>query len=267
MIRAALAALVALAGPAAAAEVAAPERLRGVDPAALGYTYAVGTFAPEYAPPAPGSYTLPVIQTVHDHSLVDADGRPTTLFTLKRGRVAVVAFIYTTCIDVAGCPLGNAVLARIDRALAAEPSLARRARLITVSFDPERDTPARMARVRALYRPSASWRFLTTRGDNELRPLLEDFGQPVAKLRFADGRWSGLFRHVLKVFLLDRENRVRNIYSVGFLGPALVLNDIRTLAGEPASTAPPGAAGLASPTMAASARRHAAARGPSLRHR
>ena len=266
MIRAALAALVALAGPVVAADVAAPD-LRGIDPAALGYTYAVGTFAPEYAPPPPGSYTLPVIETVRDHPLVDADGRPTTLFALKGGRVAVVAFIYTTCVDVAGCPLGNAVLKRIDHALAAEPSLARQARLITVSFDPERDTPARMARVRALYRPSASWRFLTTRGEDDLRPLLEDFGQPVAKLRFADGRWSGLFRHVLKVFLLDRENRVRNIYSVGFLGPELVLNDIRTLVGEPAATRPPGGDGFASPTMAASAPQHAEERGPSPRRR
>jgi len=266
VIRAALAALVALAGPVVAADVAAPDRLRGINPAALGYTYAVGTFAPEYAPPAPGSYTLPVIQTVRDHPLVDAAG-PTTLFALKRGQVAVVAFVYTTCVDVAGCPLGNAVLKRIDRALAAEPSLARQARLITVSFDPERDTPARMARVRALYRPSASWRFLTTRGEDDLRPLLEDFGQPVAKLRFGDGRWSGLFRHVLKVFLLDRENRVRNIYSVGFLGPDLVLNDIRTLLRETTATPPSRGSRLASPTMAASAPRHVAARGPSPRHR
>ena len=235
MIRPALAVLVAIAVPAVAAEVAAPERLRGVDPTALGYTYAVGTFAPQYAPPAVGSYTLPVIQTVQDHPLIDADGRPTTLFALKHGQVAVVAFVYTTCVEVAGCPLGNAVLKRVDGALAAEPGLARRARLITVSFDPERDTPARMAQVRALYRPSASWRFLTTRGEAELRPLLDDFDQPVAKLRFADGRWSGLFRHVLKVFLLDQENRVRNIYSVGFLGPELVLNDIRTLLRETAA--------------------------------
>src|SRR5881409_30294 len=196
-------------------------------------------------------------------SVKSVDGRPTTLFTLKRGRVAVVAFIYTTCIDVAGCPLGNAVLARIDGALAAEPILARQARLITVSFDPERDTPARMARVRALYRPSASWRFLTTRGEDDLRPLLEDFGQPVAKLRFADGRWSGLFRHVLKVFLLDRENRVRNVYSVGFIGPELVLNDVRTLLREADASPPPGAGYLASPTTAASAPPPAGVRGPS----
>src|SRR5207302_6164150 len=89
---------------------------------------------------------------------------------------------------------------------------------------------------RALYHPSASWRFVTARGEAELRPLLDDFGQPVAKLRFADGRWSGLFRHVLKVFLLDRENRVRNVYSVGFLGPELVLNDVRTLLREADAT-------------------------------
>ena len=267
MIRPPLAVLVAIAVPVVAAEMAAPERLRGVDPAALGYTYAVGTFAPQYAPPAVGSYTLPVIQTVRDHPLTDADGRATTLFALKHGQVAVVAFVYTTCVEVAGCPLGNAVLKRVDSALAAEPGLAHRARVITVSFDPERDTPARMARVRALYHPSASWRFLTTRGEADLLPLLEDFGQPVAKLRFADGRWSGLFRHVLKVFLLDRENRVRNIYSVGFLGPELVLNDIRTLLRETAARHPPAADRPASPTMAASAPPPAGARGPSPRHR
>jgi len=260
--RAILAALVAW--PAMAAEVAAPERLRGVDPAALGYTYAVGTFAPEYAAPPVGSYTLPVIQTVHDHPLLDAGGHTTTLFALKRGQVAVVAFVYTTCVEVAGCPLGNAVLARLDRTLAADPALGRRTRLITISFDPERDPPARMAAVRALYRASTSWRFLTTGGDADLGPLLEDFGQPVAKLRFADGRWSGLFRHVLKVFLLDRENRIRNIYSAGFLAPELVLNDVRTLLREAGATP---SAGSSVPTLAASGPRHAEAPGPSPRRR
>ena len=267
MIGRTLAALAAVAVPALAAEVAAPERLRGVDPAALGYTYAVGTFAPEYAPPAVGSYTLPVIQSIRDHPLIDADGRPTTLFALKRDQVAVVGFVYTTCVEVAGCPLGNAVLKGIDTALGAEPDLARRARLVTVSFDPERDTPARMTQVRALYRPSASWRFVTTPGEAELRPLLDDFGQPVAKLRFADGRWSGLFRHVLKVFLLDRENRVPNVYSVGFLGPELVLNDIRTLLRETDVSLPPGARRPAARTMAASAPPSAGAHGPSPRRR
>jgi cytochrome c peroxidase len=83
--------------------------------------------------------------------------------------------------------------------------------------------------VRARHRPRADWRFATTRDDAQLAPLLADFDQPVAKLRWADGRWTGLFRHVLKVFVLDGEHRVRNVYSVGFLNPDLVLNDLRTL--------------------------------------
>src|SRR5437899_6520936 len=86
-----------------------------------------------------------------------------------------------------------------------------------------------MAVMRAFHAPANDWRFATTRSEVELAPLLADFDQPVAKLRFADGTWTGLFRHVLKVFLLDRESRVRNVYSVGLLDAALVLTDLRTL--------------------------------------
>ena len=35
---------------------------------------------------------------------------------------------------------------------------------------------------------------------------------------------------MLKVFLLDEQNRVRNIYSTGLMSPDLVMNDVRTLA-------------------------------------
>jgi cytochrome c peroxidase len=228
--------LLALAAGAGATEVPAPpEALRTVDPGELGYTYAAGAFAAEYTPPPPGSYALPVIDDVGDHPLLDADGSPTTLFAAKGDRVAVVAFVYTTCVEAAGCPLSMAVARRLDRALAAEPALAERVVLLTVSFDPERDTPTRMAAVQALHKPESRWRFLTARDESALAPLLADFGQPVARLRYADGRWTGLFRHVLKVFLVDGTNRVRNVYSAGFLHPALVLNDIRTVLDAPAA--------------------------------
>ena len=227
-----------LAGSALASDAVAPsDRLRGIDPADLSYTYGVGSFTPEYTPPAPGSYALPIMKSVADHPVLDADGQATSVFALKRDRLAVVAFVYTTCVEAAGCPLSQAVLQRIDRALAVDPELARQVRLITISFDPERDTPARMKTVRGFYQPQTDWQFVTTRNDVELQPLLADFGQPIAKLRFADGQWSGLFRHVLKVFLLDTTNHVRNIYSVGFLNPQLVLNDLRTVLLQPPSGA------------------------------
>jgi cytochrome c peroxidase len=174
---------------------------------------------------------------VADHSVLDADGQATSLFALKKDRLAVVAFVYTTCAEAVGCPFSQAVLQRIDRALAADSELARATRLITISFDPERDTPTRMQTVRGFYEPQTDWRFVTTRNDADLQPLLADFGQPVAKLRYSDGQWSGLFRHVLKVFLLDANNHVRNIYSVGFLNPQLVLNDLRTVLMESKSRA------------------------------
>jgi cytochrome c peroxidase len=212
------------------AEIADPERLSHVDRRDLALTYAPGVFEPEYTPPAPGTYALPVIRTIVDHPLVDADGTPTTLYALTGTRLAVVAFIYTSCAEATGCPMSHAVLHGIDRALADDPALAARVRLVTVSFDPDRDTPARMAAQRSLHEPRTDWRFVTTNGGPELERLLADFDQPVAKLRYEDGTWSGLFRHVLKVFLLDPEHRVRAIYSTGFLNQALVLNDLKTLA-------------------------------------
>jgi len=240
LVAAWLLALAALGARTLAAEVAHPERLRRVDPGELSYTYEPGTFTPDYEPPAPGSYSLPVIDTMEDHPLLDVDGRATTLFSVKGDRLAIVAFVYTTCVEAAGCPVSLAVLHRVDSELAAEPRLARRVALITVSFDPEQDTPARMAVVRRFHRPRTDWHFLTASDPAALAPLLADFDQPVAKLRFPDGEWTGLFRHVLKVFLLDRSNRVRNVYSVGFLNPALLLNDARTLLLEASPPRPDG---------------------------
>src|SRR5207247_7481053 len=120
---------------AVAARAGDDARLRAVDPAELTYTYAVGGFAPEYTPPAPGSYALPTVDTVTDHPLLDADGRPSTLFALTRVRLAVVAFVYTTCIEATGCPLSLGVLHRLDRAIAADRELGSRCTRVTRRCD------------------------------------------------------------------------------------------------------------------------------------
>jgi cytochrome c peroxidase len=203
-----------------------------VQPEDASYTYTIGPFTPEYEPPPPGSYTLPVIERLGDHALVDSSGAPISLAALKTNRLAVVAFVYTSCAEAAGCPLAEAIMQRLDRRLADDPALAPQVRLITISFDPERDTPERMATIRDAFAPKTDWSFLTTTGEAQLTPILDDFGQPVAKLTYEDGTWTGLFRHVLKVFVLDEKNQVRNIYSTGLLNPDLVMNDVRTLAAE-----------------------------------
>jgi len=221
--------LTLLALTASAVAGAEPAAQRAVGPDDLAYVYGVGRFSPEYAPPKPGTYGLPPIDDVADHPLVGSDGRPTTLYALTRARVAVVAFVYTSCPEAAGCPVSMGVLHRLDGDVAADPALRGHVRLVTLSFDPERDTPARLASVRALHEPRTDWAFATAPDEAQLAPLLLDFGQPVARLHFDDGRWTGLYRHVLKVFLVDPRHRVRNVYSTGFLHPELILNDIRTL--------------------------------------
>ena len=47
---------------------------------------------------------------------------------------------------------------------------------------------------------------------------------------------SGAISHILRVMLIDKQRRVRNIYSVSFLHADTVLSDVQTLLLE---TAPP----------------------------
>ena len=182
-----------------------------------------------FEPPAPGTYALPVVDRVRDHPVVESNGEETTLFSLKKGRLAVIAFVYTSCPETEGCPLAQAILYRLDRAIAEDPDLEPHVALVSLSFDPERDTPEKLARFRELQKPKSEWRFAAAPRGQQLARLLEDFNQTVTPIHDDTGRFTGIYRHVLKVFLLDEENRVRNVYSSGFLAPEIVLNDLKTL--------------------------------------
>jgi len=187
---------------------------------------------PLFEPPAVGSYELPRVDSVADYELLDVQGRPSWLLGLSEGQVAVVSFVYRGCADADGCPLALATLRELDRALAADPQLAHRTRLVTASFDPERDRPEQMMQLRRHMAPESDWRFLTLAEPSALAPMLDDFGQDVIRLATADGEDSGLIRHVMKVFLVDAEGSVRNIYSAGFIDWRVVRNDILTLHGQ-----------------------------------
>jgi cytochrome c peroxidase len=182
-----------------------------------------------FTPPPPGTYTLPPIDSVTDHTLLNSDGQSVRLADLTAGKIAVISFMYTSCADVGGCPLAAAVLQQIDQLLAQRPRLAEQVVLLSISFDPERDTPARLADIRRAIAPRTNWYFLTTSTSSQLQPILTDFNQPAMKLWNEHGDWSGLFRHVLKVYLLDSSYNVRNIYSTGFMSAQLTINDIETI--------------------------------------
>jgi cytochrome oxidase Cu insertion factor (SCO1/SenC/PrrC family) len=84
----------------------------------------------------------------------------------------------------------------------------------------------------------AAWQFLTTPGEAALRPILDAYDQPVGPKTDPDDL-VGPLAHQLRIFLIDGKGEVRNIYSVGFLDPRLVITDVRTLLVE--TRASPGA--------------------------
>jgi cytochrome oxidase Cu insertion factor (SCO1/SenC/PrrC family) len=182
-----------------------------------------------FEPPLAGSYSLPRILQVDDYSLLDPRGQPAPLLGLAEGELALVSFVYLSCGEA--CPMATASLHRLDRALAEDSSLAGRVQLVSVSFDPQRDTPDKLAALERSVAPRARWRFLTARNPAEIVPVLADFGQDAVRIPNERDPAQQRLRHVLKLFLVDSSGGVRNIYSTGTLDLRLILGDLRTLLG------------------------------------
>lgn len=80
-------------------------------------------------------YTVPQVTLVRD------DGRSVSLpDELNDGRPVVMNFIFTTCTSI--CPLLSQTLARLQDELGAERD---RVHIVSISIDPEEDTPAVLA--------------------------------------------------------------------------------------------------------------------------
>ena len=187
----------------------------------------------EYTPPAAGSYALPPLGVAADGRVRDDGGDPGSLYEQLDGKLVLMGFIYTHCPDVNGCPLASYVMKQVQAKLVAEPGLRDQVRLISLSFDPELDTPEAMRKYAHHFRRrDFDWRFLTTDSEAELKPILEGYGQHRQKFFDQEGNYTGSMSHILRVYLIDRDKRIRNIYSAGFLHADTVVNDLKTLAGE-----------------------------------
>jgi cytochrome c peroxidase len=182
--------------------------------------------------PAAGTYSLPSLGLAADGEVVDSGGKPARLRELMAGKLVLLSFIYTSCSDVSGCPLATYALGRVQEPIAGNPLLRDRILLLTLSFDPLRDTPPVMAKYGAQFRRAGfDWRFLATRNQADLDPILEAYGQWVAPERDARGRVTGTFSHLLRVYLIDDRGRIRNIYNANFLHPDILVNDLLTVVG------------------------------------
>jgi len=184
----------------------------------------------------PGSYRLPPIKRAAGGAVLDENGRPNDLADLLGGRTTVLSFIYTRCGDI--CPTDTLNMSLLQDLAAQDASLSQRLRLISMSFDPDYDRPEVMRDYAAQFKsadPAApEWLFLTAPDAASLTPMLKAYNQTVDRKPSPN---SGAFYHIFRAFLVDPDGRMRNIYSLDFFDPKLVLNDIRTLLLEAASEA------------------------------
>ena len=96
---------------------------------------------------------------VPDVTLVDDGSRPVRLReALAADEPVMLNFIFTTCTAI--CPVMTGIFARVPRELGSE---AGRLRLISISIDPEQDTPARLRAYAERFGAGPRWSFLTGR--------------------------------------------------------------------------------------------------------
>ena len=115
------------------------------------------------------------------------------------GKVWIADFIYTNC--PAECPMMTSKMHAVQKQVTGQQDV----RLISISVDPERDTPAVLqAFARRYDAPTEQWTFLT--GTPETI-------HQVAYLTFHVGDVIGKIEHSTKFVLVDKRGHIRGYYS------------------------------------------------------
>jgi protein SCO1/2 len=97
------------------------------------------------------SYTIP------DVRLVDTDGAQVALRDGLGGDEPVMLnFIFTSCTAI--CPVMSATFMQVQEALGDE---RRKVRMVSISIDPENDTPAKLKEYAGRFHAGSQWRMLT----------------------------------------------------------------------------------------------------------
>ncbi len=191
---------------------------------------AVGYSKLPFVLPAPGSYRLPVISIAADGEVLTTENQAKHLHQLMGDKIVILSFIYATCSDVNGCPLATQVLHKMNQQLQNQPELVDKLRLLTLSFNPTHDTPDKMLKYSEGFKTGLlDWQFLTTRDEDSLQPILNSYQQNVQKIMDDKGQFTGAYAHLLRVYLIDTDKNIRNIYSADFLHADTVIYDIKTL--------------------------------------
>jgi protein SCO1/2 len=176
--------------------------------------------------PAGAKSRLAVIQKAPDWDLINQDGKAVRTADFK-GKVLLVSFVFTTCNGT--CPATTHRMEKVQTALKDKGLFKRgRVHLLSFSLDPSRDKPDVLRRYMQLYDADpAHWTFLTG-GKEEVSRVISAWGM------WARPAANGQLDHPSRIFLVDAQGRIREIYNLSFMKPAWVVEDIELLLKEKA---------------------------------
>lgn len=142
-------------------------------------------------------------KAIADFELTDQNGKPFRLSRLQ-GRPVLVFFGFTNC--PSACPAAMGQLLALTRS--ADPA-AREARVVMISTDGERDTPAVMKKYLARLSPD----FIGLTGPpKEVSRIAAQFSAVFFRGRAADESGNYLVEHTTQIYLLDRAGRLRHTF-------------------------------------------------------
>lgn len=203
-------------------------RLEGIVVSRHGTAPAVQTI------PEQGPYGRPG-DAAPDTRLVGQDGKPLSLADF-RGKAVALTFIFTRCPLPEFCPRMNAQFAEMEAALAKEPALYGKTQLLSVSFDPEHDTPQILREYRERFLQGvkgvapAHWKFATGTPDH-IKTFATFFGLTFLK--------SGdQFVHSLATAVVTPDGKVFSIRRGNDWEPPAVIEDLRKAAAGEAPKVP-----------------------------
>ena len=159
-------------------------------------------------------------EMVGDALLVDQGGRPRPWSSFRGHRVALT-FIYTRCPLPDFCPLMERNFAAVQQAVKANPKLTD-VRLLTVTMDPEFDTPAVLKpHAVDLGADPAVWTYATG-APSELKRFAEQFG--IHYELDQTNKWQII--HNLRTAVIGPDGRVVKTESGNFWKPADLVADL-----------------------------------------
>lgn len=147
----------------------------------------------------------PILGQVPEFALTNRDGRPVHRSDLD-GRPWVADFIFTRC--PASCPMMSARMARLNRDLPADLPV----RLVSISVDPDHDTPEILQRYAESFQATDRWLFLTGAREDVRKLCVEGFklGLDMAP---APGSGPEPILHSTRFVLVDGRGGIRGYYE------------------------------------------------------